>query len=155
MARTRMKRTGNFLLVFFTVFIAYGESSFFELCKTGTPDEITRAIQGGARVEERTEQGATPLMWAALNNQNPEVLRVLLQAGARVDERTEGGVTPLMAAAAKNQNPEVIIVLLNAGADGTLKSEEGKTAFDYASTNEKIINTRAYWELNNARFKSK
>ncbi len=57
-------------------------------------------------------------MFAAENNQNPEVIKVLLEAGADVNARTAADKTPLMFAAENNQNPEVIKVLLDAGADG-------------------------------------
>ncbi len=57
-----------------------------------------------------------------------------------------------MLAAEYNENPAVVITLLNAGADGTIKSSEGETAFDYAQQNQKLKGTKAYWDLNNARF---
>ena len=57
-----------------------------------------------------------------------------------------------MYAAGFNKNPDVITTLLNAGADAKAKSNEGKTAFDYAQNNPKIKGTKAYWDLNNARF---
>jgi len=57
-----------------------------------------------------------------------------------------------MFAASFNKNPDVITTLLNAGADAKAKSIEGKTAFDYAQDNPKIKGTKAYWDLNNARF---
>ena len=39
-------------------------------------------MDAGADVEARTEDGQTPLMFAAIENSNPEVLQVLLDAGA-------------------------------------------------------------------------
>jgi ankyrin repeat protein len=76
----------------------------------------------------------------------------LLNAGANVNDRNTWGATPLMLAAEYNENPAVVITLLNAGADGTIKSSEGETAFDYAQQNQKLKGTKAYWDLNNARF---
>ena len=94
----------------------------------------------------------TPLMWAAWENQNPEVIKVLLEAGANVDARDKWGLTPLMQAARKNQNPEVIKVLLDGGADGKIRCKNGKTAFDYAKGNEHLQNTEVYWLLNDAQY---
>lgn len=83
----------------------------------------------------------------------PEQVQAAIKAGARIDDRDNWfSDTPLMWAAFLNENPDVIMALLNAGADGTIKSSEGKTAFDYAQQNQKLEGTKAYWDLNNARF---
>ncbi|MDA1113047.1 MAG: ankyrin repeat domain-containing protein, partial [Planctomycetota bacterium] len=59
---------------------------------------------------------------------------------------------PLMLAAVNNSAPEVISVLLKAGANAKATSPEGKSALDYAKLNENIVDTKAYWELNDAFF---
>ncbi|MGB4691746.1 MAG: hypothetical protein WBH59_05330, partial [Atribacterales bacterium] len=73
---------------------AIGEEDFFELVKTGTPDEVKKAIDAGADVNAQTTkeiegfrevEGVTPLIMAARYNQNPEVIKVLLGAGANVN----------------------------------------------------------------------
>ena len=61
-------------------------------------------------------------------------------------------MTALMWAAKHNPNPEAITVLLGAGGNGKLISSEGKTAFAYASENDKIKESQQYWDLNKARF---
>ncbi len=43
---------------------------------------IKLLLDAGADVNARDKDGLTPLMWAALLNQNPEVIRILLDAGA-------------------------------------------------------------------------
>ena len=125
----------------------------FGTAKFGTPQDVLAAIKAGASLNERDNLGMTPLMWAAMNNTNPEVITALLKAGARLDDRDNiVGMTPLMWAATNNANPEVVMILLKAGANGKTKSLEGKTAFDYAKDNPNIKDTAAYWALNNARF---
>ena len=117
------------------------------------PAVITTLLNAGAKLDDRDEDGVTPLILAASFNKNPEVITTLLNAGAKLDDRDElFGRTALMWAAKYNENPDVITALLNAGADAKAKSIEGKTAFDYAQDNPKIKGTKAYWDLNNARF---
>jgi len=55
---------------------------FFETCKKGHLEEIQAMIREGVDVNNRDENGWTPLMYAAWYNQNPEVVKVLLEAGA-------------------------------------------------------------------------
>ncbi|MDD5606837.1 MAG: hypothetical protein PHN37_03195, partial [Candidatus Pacebacteria bacterium] len=44
--------------------LAIGEGDFFDLIKTGTPDEVKKAIDAGADVNARNKYGQTPLMLA-------------------------------------------------------------------------------------------
>ena len=43
-------------------------------------------------------------------------------------------------------------MLLDAGADATAVNEDGETPFDLAKDNEALVDTDAYWALNDARF---
>lgn len=147
-----MKRFFIVILSFLMLFPLMAEEDFFELCETGTALQISAAIKAGASVNDRDRDGWTPLMVAALYNDNPEVTIALLEAGASVNDRNDYGGTPLIYAAQYNSNPEVITALLKAGADATTKNNRNKTAFDYAKENEDLKGTSAYWELNNARF---
>jgi hypothetical protein len=79
--------------------------------------------------------GQTPLMYAASNNPDPEVITVLVQTGADVNIRTPEGWTALMYAARDNNNPAVATRLLQFGADPTLVNSDGFTAADYAASN--------------------
>ena len=100
-------------------------------------------IQDGANVNAKNDTGTTPLMIAAGNNPNPEVLKVLIEAGADVNAQNKDGSTPLILAALRNTNPEVLTALLEAGADAKVKDDEGKRALDYAMENEKLEGTEA------------
>jgi len=125
--------------------------NFFERARTCSPADVQEAVTKGANVNDRDEQGWTPLMYAAQRNDNPKVIAALVKAGANIDDRTLDGFTPLMLAARDTRTPDVIVALLKAGADGTLTSDAGKTAFDYAAGNPKLKGTAAYKALNKAR----
>ena len=146
-----MKKWSIALVLLFCGMYLFAQS-LFDLVKTGTPEQLQAAIKAGAKLDDRDTIGMTPLMYAAWSNENPDVITTLLNAGAKLDDRDVNGWTPLMYAAQRNKNPDVITTLLNAGADAKAKSIEGKTAFDYAQDNPKIKGTKAYWDLNNARF---
>jgi len=71
------------LVVFFSLTSDLAALDFFELCRTGTPEEAKRAIESGAEVNlaERLYSYSphlSPLIEAARYNPNPEVLKILL-----------------------------------------------------------------------------
>ena len=47
-----------------------------------SPDVITALLEAGASINDRTDDGMTPLMYTAQYNSNPDVITVLLKAGA-------------------------------------------------------------------------
>jgi uncharacterized protein len=94
---------------------------------------VQAAINKGADLKARdATYSATPLMFAASYNPNPEVISVLLKAGADVKAQDGNGRTALMWAAA-DQNPDVITVLLKAGADVNAHSSVGVSALMVAA----------------------
>jgi len=106
-----------------------------ELAKTGSLQDIQAALQQGADVNAMDAGGETPLMYAAENNQPPEVIAELLNAGANVNARDSAGVTPLMYAAGYCKSCEVIAVLLTAGADPYARDDAFLTPLMYATEN--------------------
>ena len=85
------------VLILFSAGSTYAQTTdFFELAKTGTPKSIEAAIRQGADPRARDKYGETALMYAAGNNQNPEVSLVLLRAGADINAKSTDGWTPLM-----------------------------------------------------------
>jgi ankyrin repeat protein len=66
---------------------------FFELVKTGTPEHVRAALANGAKFDHRDKDGWTPLMVAARNNPNPEVITVLLKSGAIAKLKSKEGKT--------------------------------------------------------------
>ena len=119
------------------------ESEHFAcLCKGGSVQQVQNALHAGTDINAKNEFGRTALMWAARDNTNPEVLKLLLENGADIRAKDEEGRTALMWAAQDNTNPEVLKLLLDAGADVRAKDEEGRTALTWAArdnTNPEVL----------------
>jgi uncharacterized protein len=108
----------------------YNGKSFFQLVKTGTPQDIQDAISKGADVNEVGAGYWTPLMVAT----SPEVISMLLNAGADIKLRESYyGGTSLMWQADMCKDPAVIPMLLKAGADVKDQDKDGLTALMYAA----------------------
>tara|TARA_R110000744_G_scaffold120008_1_gene223671 strand:+ start:1263 stop:1610 length:348 start_codon:yes stop_codon:yes gene_type:complete len=61
-------------------------------------DTVSDCLMSGADLNARAENGFTPLHWAALYNENPEVIIALLDAGADGTAVNDDGETPFDAA---------------------------------------------------------
>jgi len=109
-------------------FASINDMKIFELCQKGTLQQIKDAINNGANVNARFPiTGATPLMWAAGYNPDPEVIVALVNAGADVNEKSISGATSLDWAITHNPNLEVITALVKSGFDVNLQNENGMT----------------------------
>ena len=80
--------------------------NFFNVARSGSLADIKNAIKEGANITDKNDEWCTPLMFAAEENKDPEVIKELIKAGAILEFKTKGGATPLMGAAQKNSNPE-------------------------------------------------
>ncbi|MBQ7577042.1 MAG: ankyrin repeat domain-containing protein [Synergistaceae bacterium] len=115
---------------------------FLDLCRNGTAQEIINAINSGANVNAKDDDGTTAFMIASAVNKDSEVINALIKAGADVNAKTSFGGTALMSAAAVN-SPEIVNILLSAGADVNAKNYHDLTALMYAASNSEypeIIN---------------
>ncbi len=110
---------------------AMPDDAFITLCKKGTADEVRKALASGANANASRAGGVTALMFAAVSNPNPEVVKVLLGRKANIRARDKNGRTVLMFAAAKN-SPKVVKILLAARSDVNARDNEGMTALMYA-----------------------
>lgn len=107
--------------------------SFILTVRTGTPQQVERAIKSGAKVEAHDKNGISILMFAVAYNPDATVTRELLAAGASIKDRDGVGNTPLIWAAAGNSNTEVLRLLLAAGASVGERNVHGDTPLMWAA----------------------
>ncbi|MGO6724556.1 ankyrin repeat domain-containing protein [Rhizobium ruizarguesonis] len=77
---------------------AASAQSLFDAVASGDRHALEQALAGGAKIDDRAADQATPLIAAALGDQ-PVIVQLLLSKGADVTARNSGGFTPLHAAA--------------------------------------------------------
>ena len=110
-------------------------TDLFNLVKTGDAAAVREKLVAGANINARDQYGQTPLMYAASESNNAEVISALLGSGAELNAQTDTGWTALMYAARDADNLAVPLYLMNAGADPTLRNSEGQSAADLARSN--------------------
>ena len=140
------------ILVLVLMFVAMSSAVWAEcgkLCDenwwpTATASDVQAELDAGADVNARTENGYTPLHWAAWKN--AETTEALITAGVDVNARAEGGRTPLLSAAILG-TAEGVQLLIAAGADITAKDGFGRSVWDAAQKNEKLEGTETLWSL--------
>lgn len=100
--------------------------------KKAAVKEMKRAVETvqllvdlGADVNRETPFG-TPLMKAATNAWNGEIVTILLEAGAEVNQEDQNGRTALFYAEAYG-NPDISMQLISAGGDAYHKDVNSKT----------------------------
>jgi len=125
--------TALFLAVLVTASADAQTTNFFRLAENGTPQQVQAAINKGADVKARDNDGWTALMDAAAKNPDSAVIGTLLKAGSEIEARDEHGWTALADAAASNRNPAVIRTLLRAGAKIDAQDAHGWTALTDAA----------------------
>lgn len=82
-------------------------------------------IDNGADVNKESPLG-TPLMNAASNAWNLEIVDMLIKSGADVNKQDKDGKTALFYAASGG-NDDIVMLLLKSGADADIKDKDGKT----------------------------
>ena len=97
-----------------------------------TVDAVQAGLDCGVGVHDRDSGGRTPLHWAVIVNEDPEVVRALLEAGAFVDIEDARGRTPLHWAVKWQQNPAVIEILLTHGANPNARNNWEVTPLHFA-----------------------
>ncbi len=112
---------------------------FFE---SATAEDITFCLEAGADIGARDDWNRTPLHWASLHAESPNLLTLLLAAGADIHARDWGLVTPLHEAA-QNPNPDIITALVEAGADVNTRDARDRTPLHAAwgNPNSAIVHT--------------
>ncbi|MCI6260614.1 MAG: ankyrin repeat domain-containing protein [Pyramidobacter sp.] len=103
-------------------------SRFVQLCRFGSAQRLRSALKAGSDPHAAVD-GLTPLMWAARDNRDKDVLSALIDAGVDVNAQDPEGRTALMYAA---KNPAAVQILMNAGARVDLFDTKGRSALEYA-----------------------
>ena len=99
----------------------------------GNDTEIIRLIEKGADVNAETNQWATPLVFAVMNNKLSAV-KTLLDYNPYLNRITMSGETPLLIAV-KNNNFEITEALIRAGAEINFEDRYGATPLHYSAIN--------------------
>ena len=100
----------------------WNTAAFF---KAARESDVTRCLEAGAGLEERSRSGKTPLRLAAEAG-NVEALTTLAKVGANLQMQNTAGETVLHAVAA-NGTAETVKALLQAGADPKATTARGAT----------------------------
>jgi len=111
------------LVLAFAATSAAAGDPLFDAVAAGDKSAVEQALAGGADVDSRAHDQATPLIAAALGDQLA-IAELLLSKGADVMARNSGGFTPLHAAAFSGSLP-IAKLLLEKGA--VLEDSENKS----------------------------
>lgn len=106
-----------------------------EYWKNITPEELNNYLTKNPDINAKDKRSWTPLMWAAKETQNPEIIKILLQKGADVNITDNENWTPFLFAIHKNQNMEIIQLLLDNGANIHQTTNIGLNALHLAAKN--------------------
>lgn len=109
------------------------DAQFVDMCKEGNTQGVIEAINSGANINAKDDDGNTALMSAA-GNRHTEIANALIKAGADVNAKINDGRTALMLAADQGHT-ETVNALIEAGADD-LTDNAGKTALIHAASSE-------------------
>ena len=123
----------------------YGFRPLHFAVQNGEKEKVKLLLSAGVNTNAKTDHGFTPLYFAVGKKGDLEIIKMLIKSGSSLNVKDKNGITPLHYAAWGSS--EKIILLLNAGADKNAITKSGKTAFDLALDNEDLINTEAYFLL--------
>ena len=111
--------------------LGMNEQPIHDAARMGSRPDVVRILKASPRARDaRTALGATPLHYAAMNEDSGP-LKALLAAGAAVDARDGEGRTPLHMAAFATRTANGRL-LLEAGADPALKTDAGRDVLSMA-----------------------
>jgi ankyrin repeat protein len=107
------------------------EQPIHDAARMGTRQDVEKLLKAAPQSRDaRTDLGATPLHYAALNEDSGPLLE-LIAAGANVNARDKEGMTPMHMAAFATRTKHAL-PLLQAGADPALKTDAGRDVLSMA-----------------------
>jgi len=109
------------------------ENNLMVAASRGYVEQIEKLIARGTDVNAETAEGATPLVFAVVNNQ-AESVKKLLEYDPEIDKLTAADETPLIISV-KNRNPEIAEILIRGGADLNLPNSKGAAPVHFAALN--------------------
>ena len=104
------------------------------LAKAAKVADLAQALVSGAKIDDRSNNGQTALMFAAGFNPDPSTVVFLIGKGAAVDARTLDGWTPLIFAAEFGVSSDAVVILVHFGAAIGDKDSSSKTALHHAAS---------------------
>lgn len=107
------------------------EQPIHDAARMSTRHDVEKLLKAAPQSRDaRTDLGATPLHYAAMNEDGGP-LQALIAAGANVNARDKEGRTPLHMAAFSTRTKHAL-PLLQGGADPTLKTDAGRDVLSMA-----------------------
>ena len=106
--------------------------------------DVENCLRMGADIHARTAEGITPVLWAAMESEDPDVVRVLVRAGVDINEivKVQGGAgTPLLVAAGRSDGAAMTKALLMKGANANQAVHDGMTPLHAAASRAKNTET--------------
>lgn len=91
---------------------------------------VRSLLDRGADINEKDENGITPLMWATCANERM-IVRLLIERGADIHQKNKYLYNALILAVSDNQ-VEIVSLLLEKGARLDERGEDGLTALEQA-----------------------
>jgi len=114
------------------------QTTLMQMISINATERALVLIEKGANVHTCTEAGNNPLIYAAMQDNEP-VARMLIAKGADVNyQRKDDGMTPLMFAASFGTG-HVVKRLLDSGANLNAADKKGYTAVDMAQGNMRKV----------------
>ncbi len=107
------------------------EQPIHDAARMATRQDVEKLLKASPQNRDvRTDLGATPLHYAAMNADGGPLM-ALIAAGANVNARDAEGRTPMHMAAFATRTQHAL-PLLNAGADPSLKTDAGRDVLSLA-----------------------